>query len=151
MLDPLCYCENNLNREISVREDSKVVLKVMNFKAVGIDKIPNKVLKTNTCIFFKIFIQSYVLALAKAQDVGMMVLLSLYQRPKLLTPEFPLITEALVFFVHVWNWVIFLDYGWFGQIILILSITSLMDDNGLYTDDRFSQNLDTCKQQTLFQ
>ena len=53
--------------------------------------------------------------------------------------------------VTEWNWFIFLDYGWFGQIILILSITSLMDDNGLITDDKFSQNLDTCKQQTIFQ
>ena len=52
MLDPLCYCDNNLNREISVHEVSNVVLKAKNSKAVGIGKIPNEVLKNNTCILF---------------------------------------------------------------------------------------------------
>ena len=52
MLDPLCYSDNNLNKEISVHEVSNIVLKAKNGKAVGIDKIPNEVLKNNTCILF---------------------------------------------------------------------------------------------------
>ena len=106
MLDQLCYCDNNMNREISVHEVSNIVLKAKNGKAVGIDKIPNEVLKNNTCILFLKCLFNLCCDTGKSPGCWPDGIIVPVPKSKTLDPEFPLITEALVSSVHLQNYTV---------------------------------------------